>query len=183
MRINAGGLKGRNIPDKASELRPTTNKAKQGLFNILTNRVEWDNCNTLDLFSGTGSLSFELASRGVKQVTSVDISPKNCGFIRSTAQQLGLSNIIIVRSDALSYLRSHTEPYDIIIADPPYDYHHYEVIPQLIFERNLLKEHGWLVIEHSKRTSFKDTPFYSEQRAYGEVNFSFFSLSPKEEKK
>jgi 16S rRNA (guanine966-N2)-methyltransferase len=86
--------------------------------------------------------------------------------------------VIIVRSDALSFLRSHSHPYDIIIADPPYDYKHYEVIPNLIFERHLLAANSWLIVEHSKRTSFKETPFFTEQRAYGEVNFSFFQNAP-----
>jgi 16S rRNA (guanine966-N2)-methyltransferase len=178
MRIGGGGLKGRKIPDTKLDLRPTTNKAKQGLFNILHNRMEWSECTTLDLFSGTGSITFELASRGCKQVTSVDINPKNCGYVRSAAKDLALTNVIIVRSDALSFLRSHSQPYDIIIADPPYDYKHYEVIPTLVFERHLLAENGWLIVEHSKRTSFKETPFFVEQRAYGEVNFSFFQHTP-----
>src|ERR1700690_2220540 len=99
MRIGGGGLKGRKIPDTNLDLRPTTNKAKQGLFNILHNRMEWSECNALDLFSGTGSITFELASRGCKQVTSVDISPKNCAYVRSAAKQLELTNVIIVRSD------------------------------------------------------------------------------------
>lgn len=177
MRITGGGLKGRNISDKKFDnTRPTTNKAKQGLFNILNNRVDWPTCNALDLFSGTGSIAFEMASRGCMQITSVDISPKNCFSIRSTAKQLGLTNFITVRSDALSFLRSHSQPYDIIIADPPYDYPHYPVIPQLVFERNLLAENGWLIIEHSKRTSFANSPYLAEQRNYGEVNFSFFCL-------
>lgn len=176
-------MRGRNIPDKDMKLRPTTNRAKQGLFNILNHRLDWSNCSALDLFSGTGSISFEMASRGVKQITSVDINLQNCNFIRGTGKQLGLSNIIIVRSDALSFLRSHSEPYDIIIADPPYDYKHHEVIPQLVFERNLLKPEGWLIIEHSKKTLYNNTPFFKELRAYGEVNFSFFNLSPKEPKK
>jgi len=181
MRITGGGLRGRNIPDKAKNLRPTTNRAKQGLFNILHHRVDWSTCKTLDLFSGTGSISFELASRGSEQVTSVDISSQNCNFIRNTAKQLGLTNIIIVRSDALSFIRSHSEPYDIIIADPPYDYPHYDIIPQLVFERKLLKAGGLLIVEHSKRSSFKDNLFFSEQRNYGEVNFTFFSY-PAEDK-
>jgi 16S rRNA (guanine(966)-N(2))-methyltransferase RsmD len=162
------------------DLRPTTAKAKQGLFNILNNRVQWENCIALDLFSGTGSLTYELASRGCKQVTSVDISPQNCGYIRASAKQLNLNNVIIVRSDSLSFIRSHKEPYDIIIADPPYDYPHYPILPQLIFEKGLLKKGGILVIEHSKRVSLKDNPHFTDQRGYGEVNFSFFELQPSE---
>lgn len=180
MRITGGGLKGRKISDKELKLRPTTNKAKQGLFNILNNRLQWDLCNSLDLFSGTGSLAFEMASRGSRQVTAVDINPKNCHNIRDIAKQLGLNNVISIRSDALSFLRSHSDPYDVIICDPPYDYPHYSVIPELVFGRRLLKNNGWLVIEHSKRTTFKDMPNFAEQRAYGDVNFSFF-YNPGEE--
>jgi 16S rRNA (guanine966-N2)-methyltransferase len=182
MRITGGGLKGRSIPNKKLDLRPTTNRAKQGLLNILHHRLDWENCNALDLFSGTGSITYELSSRGCKQITAIDISPANIGFIRNNVKTLGLNNVIIVRSDALSFLRSHKEPYDLIIADPPYDYHHYPILPELIFEKHLLKETGLLVIEHSKRTSFKENPFFMEQRNYGEVNFSFFGYAKPEVK-
>ena len=174
MRISGGNLKGRKVPDKKLHLRPTTNRAKQGLFNILRHKLDWAECTALDLFSGTGSIAYELASNACKQVTAVDISSSNCNFIRTNAKQFNISNLIIIRSDALSFLRSHSEPYNIIVADPPYDYPHYNVIPQLVFERNLLKENGWLIIEHSRRTGFADEPHFVEQRTYGEVNFSFF---------
>jgi 16S rRNA (guanine966-N2)-methyltransferase len=174
MYIGGGNLKGRKVPNTKLNLRPTTNRAKQGLFNILHHRLDWEQCSALDLFSGTGSITYELASRGCKDVTSVDISSSNCNFIRNNIKQFQLSNIIIVRSDALSFIRSHNIPYDIIIADPPYDYPHFSVLPELVFEKKLLKEGGYLVIEHSKRTSFKDTPYFVEQRVYGEVNFSIF---------
>lgn len=174
MYIGGGNLKGRKVPNTKLHLRPTTNRAKQGLFNILHHRVDWPQCSALDLFSGTGSIAYELASRGCKDVTAVDISNSNCNFIRTNAKQFQLSNIITVRSDSLSFIRSHSTPYDIIIADPPYDYEHYQVLPELIFERNLLKEGGYLVIEHSKRTTFEGVPRFEELRTYGEVNFSIF---------
>jgi 16S rRNA (guanine966-N2)-methyltransferase len=174
MRINSGNLKGRKVPDTKLDLRPTTNRAKQGLFNILNHKIDLAECNALDLFSGTGSMTYELASHNCKQVTAVDISSSNCNFIRTNAKKFNLTSVIIVRSDALSFIRSHKEPYDIIIADPPYDYPHIPIIPQLIFEKNLLKENGWLIVEHSRRTSLKDIPNFVEQRNYGEVNFSFF---------
>jgi 16S rRNA (guanine(966)-N(2))-methyltransferase RsmD len=174
MYIGGGNLKGRKVPDTKLHLRPTTNRAKQGLFNILHHRLDWAQCKALDLFSGTGSITYELASRGCKEVTSVDISSANCNFIRTNAKQFQLDNVIIVRSDALSFIRSHSTPYDIIIADPPYDYPHYNVLPELIFERNLLNESGYLVIEHSRRTSLEGNSNFTELRTYGEVNFSFF---------
>jgi len=174
MRITGGGLKGRTLPNKRLSLRPTTNRAKQGLFNILNHRLDWNTCTSLDLFSGTGSLTFELASRGCIHITSVDINSLHCKLLHQGVKQLGLNNIVIVRSDALSYLRSHKEPYSLIIADPPYNYPHYELLPRLVFEKNLLKENGLLVVEHSRKTSFTEFPFFVEQRKYGEVNFSIF---------
>jgi 16S rRNA (guanine966-N2)-methyltransferase len=179
MYIGGGDLKGRAVPSKYLPIRPTTGKAKQGLFNILQNHFNWDECEALDLFCGTGSLTYELASRGCKQVTAVDISNGCCNFVRKNIKHFELTNVITVRSDALSFLRSHTAPFDIILCDPPYEYPHYPVIPELVFSRNLLNETGWLVIEHSKRTSFNEHPNFLQQRSYGEVNFSFLGLKEK----
>ena len=178
MYIGGGDFKGRKVPSKYLPIRPTTGKAKQGLFNILQNHFNWEECEALDLFCGTGSLTYDLASRGSKQVTAVDISNGCCNFVRKNVKHFGLENIIVVKSDALSFLRSHVVPFDIILCDPPYDYPHYPVIPDLVFSRNLLKETGWLVIEHSKRTSFTGHPNFIQQRTYGEVNFSFLGSKP-----
>jgi 16S rRNA (guanine966-N2)-methyltransferase len=200
--IGGGDLKGRAVPSKYLPIRPTTGKAKQALFNILNNLVDekrsgsddpgvnyWEECVALDLFCGTGSLTYELASRGCKKVTAVDISNGCCNFVRKNVKHFELTNVVIVRSDALSFLRSCPQPtkggeggtFDIILCDPPYDYPHYPVIPELVFSMNLLTETGTLVIEHSKRTSFirmdpfgKEHPHFIQQRVYGEVNFSFF---------
>jgi 16S rRNA (guanine(966)-N(2))-methyltransferase RsmD len=173
MYIGGGDLKGRAVPSKYLPIRPTTGKAKQALFNILQNHFDWEQCDALDLFCGTGSLTYELASRGCKQVTAVDISNGCCNFVRKNVKHFELNNVITVRSDALSFLRSHSSPFDIILCDPPYDYPHYPAIPELVFSRNLLKQHGWLIIEHSKRTSFAEHPNFLQLRNYGEVNFSF----------
>lgn len=182
MYIGGGNLKGRAVPSKYLPIRPTTGKAKQGLFNILQNHFNWEECEALDLFCGTGSLTYELASRGCKQVTAVDISNGCCNFVRKNVKHFGLNNVITVRSDTLSFLRSHSSPFDIILCDPPYDYPYYPTIPELVFSRKLLKENarpdepfgrGWLVIEHSKRTSFAEHPNFLQLRTYGEVNFSF----------
>jgi len=167
-------LKGRAVPSKYLPIRPTTGKAKQGLFNILNNHFTWEECEALDLFCGTGSLTYELASRRCKQVTAVDISSGCCNFVRKNIKHFGLTNVITARSDTLSFLRSHTTPFDIILCDPPYEYPHYPAIPELVFSRNLLTDNGWLVIEHSKRTTFAEHPNFLQQRVYGEVNFSFF---------
>ncbi len=178
MYIGGGDFKGRKVPSKYLPIRPTTGKAKQALFNILQNQFDFTECDALDLFCGTGSLTYDLASRGCKQVTAVDISNGCCNFVRKNVKIFGLENVIVIKSDSLSFLRSHAEPFDIIFCDPPYEYPHYPVIPDLIFSRNLLKENGWLIIEHSKRTSFADHPNFLQQRAYGEVNFSFLAGSP-----
>jgi 16S rRNA (guanine966-N2)-methyltransferase len=178
MYIGGGDLKGRQVPSKYLPIRPTTGKAKQGLFNILQNHFTWEDCECLDLFCGTGSITYDLASRGCKQITAVDISNGCCNFVRKNVKHFGLENVIVVKNDSLSFLRSHTDEFDIIICDPPYYYPHYNVIPDLIFSRNLLNETGWLIIEHSKRTSFANNPHFLQQRVYGEVNFSFLESEP-----
>lgn len=198
MYIGGGDLKGRAVPSKYLPIRPTTGKAKQGLFNILQNhfnadvigqhqdihRHGWGECEALDLFCGTGNLTYDLASRGCKQVTAVDISNGCCNFVRKNIKHFNLNNVTVVRSDALSFLRSCPHPpkgdkegaFDIILCDPPYDYPYYSSIPELVFSKGLLKENGWLVIEHSKRTSFAEHPNFIQQRTYGEVNFSFLGI-------
>lgn len=183
MYIGGGDLKGRAVPSKYLPIRPTTGKAKQGLFNILQNYVNWEECEALDLFCGTGSLTYELASRGCKHVTAVDISNGCCHFVRKNIKHFGLNNVSIIRSDALVFLKSHNHPFDIIICDPPYDYAHYPEIPDLVFGRNLLKKNGQLVVEHSKRTSFTEHPHFLQQRTYGEVNFSFLGIKESSESK
>ncbi|HTA28162.1 MAG TPA: RsmD family RNA methyltransferase [Bacteroidia bacterium] len=178
MYIGGGDFKGRKVPSKYLPIRPTTGKAKQALFNILQNHFNFEECQGLDLFCGTGSLTYDLASRGCKQVTAVDISNGCCNFVRKNVKLFEINNVIVVKSDSLSFLRSHAEPFDIIFCDPPYEYPHYPVIHDLVFSRNLLKPEGWLIIEHSKRTSFADHPNFLQQRTYGEVNFSFLAGSP-----
>lgn len=180
MYIGGGDLKGRAVPSKYLPIRPTTGKAKQALFNILQNRFNWEECVALDLFCGTGSLTYELASRGCKQVTAVDISKGCCSFVRDNAKHFKLENVEIERSDALSFLKSCHTYFDIIICDPPYDYKQYPEIAELVFTKNLLKETGWLIIEHSKRTSFSQHPKFIQQRVYGEVNFSFLGKEMRE---
>ncbi len=174
MRITGGELKGLHVPDTKLNLRPTTNKAKQALFNILNNRIQWETCDALELFAGTGSISFELASRGAKTITAVDIDRQNCKLIRQNADSLKLPLIRTVHADAVTFLRNTKEKWSLIIADPPYNYRHYELLLKLIFEKHLLREDGLLVVEHSRRTNFGALPFFTEQRKYGEVNFSFF---------
>jgi 16S rRNA (guanine966-N2)-methyltransferase len=176
MYIGGGDFKGRKIPSKYLPVRPTTGKAKQALFNILQNYMDWSQCDALDLCCGTGSLTYELASRGCKQVTAVDISGGSCNFVRKNLTAFGIDNAMVIKSDLLAFLKNCNQPFDVIICDPPYDYPHYPEIADLVFTRNLLKDNGMLIVEHSKRTSFSDNPHLLQQRTYGEVNFSFFGL-------
>lgn len=174
MRITGGALKGRTVPDVKQNLRPTTNRAKQGLLNMLAHRVEWELCNALELFGGTGNLTYEMASRGCRSITTVGINRINCNLIRQNVKQLGLNNVRVIRADALSFLKNSRESWSLIFADPPYDYRYHETLVGLVFEKKLLKEDGFLVVEHSRRTTFTALPSFIEQRKYGEVNFSFF---------
>ncbi len=177
MRITGGWLKGRTLPDKKLNLRPTTNRAKQGLLNMLNHRIDWVSCKALDLFGGTGNLTFEMASRGCLRVTAVEISKKNSNFIRQNLMRLGLNNVQVIRGNALSFLQNTHESWTLIFCDPPYDFKNYDTIIKLIFDNRLLIKDGLLVIEHSRRTSFSSSNYYIEQRKYGEVNFSFFGYN------
>ncbi len=176
MRIISGSHKGRRIvTPKKLPVRPTTDKLKETLFNILSNRIEWDTINALDLFSGTGSIGYEFCSRGVKQVTSVDKN-KNCTkFIVQTSQNFGF-DINVVCRDVLTYLEKQHNTFDIIFADPPYDIPHSDIekLINLVFERNWLKKDGELIVEHTKMYKFDDHVNFQSSRVYGSSVFSFF---------
>jgi 16S rRNA (guanine(966)-N(2))-methyltransferase RsmD len=175
MRIVSGEFKGRTIaPPSNFAARPTTDFAKVALFNILAVRFDFAELSALDLFSGTGSISYELASRGCHSVTSVELNAQHHAFIRRTAQALPLPQLRCIRANAFAYLRSCHEIYDLIFADPPYDLAGVEQIPQLVFERDLLKLGSWLIVEHGKEKNFSEHPHFREHRSYGNVNFSIF---------
>lgn len=176
MRIISGKYKGRKIvPPKNFKARPTTDFAKEGLFDILENRVEWEEITVLDLFSGTGFISYEFASRGVKTVDSVEKEPLHAKFIRQTVQNFNMP-IKVFETDAFKFIRSNVKhSYDIIFCDPPYDFKDTILIPELIFSTNSLKDDGLLIIEHDKFLSFEQHPFFLHERRYGKVHFSFFS--------
>ncbi|MBT3209147.1 MAG: methyltransferase domain-containing protein, partial [Bacteroidetes bacterium] len=157
-----------------TKVRPTTDIAKEALFNIFTNNFDFEELEILDLFAGTGSISYEFSSRGVVSIVSVDNNFKNIAFIEDTAESLGIENISAVKYDACKFLKVCNLQFDIVFADPPYIFKNVEEIPKLIFEHNILKKSGWLVLEHSKSFDFKGQPNFSEQRNYGKVNFSFF---------
>lgn len=175
MRIISGTHKGRVInPPKNLRARPTTDFAKENLFNVLANLVDLEECDVLDLFAGTGSISYEFASRGAKSVTAVEINPVHYNFIRKTATDFGFTNIHPVKANVFLYLKSTPQKYDLIFSDAPYDLPGAERVIELVLERNLLREGGYLVFEHSKDKNFREHPNLLQVRSYGSVNFSLF---------
>lgn len=175
MRIISGTHKGRKIsPDKNFKARPTTDFAKENIFNVISNWYDIDDLEVLDLFSGTGGISYEFASRGAKLVISIEMNASHQSFIRKTIQELGLKNIISLRSDVFKYTKSCKNNFNMIFADPPYDLENIDSIPDAIFNNNLLQDNGCLIVEHSDRTNFSQHPMFIEQRVYGSVNFSIF---------
>lgn len=176
MRIISGKWKGKRlIAPKKLPVRPTTDFAKEGLFNILRNRYDLDQLSVLDLFAGTGNISFEFGSRAVPQITAVDAHPGCVGFIRKTADELELP-IDTVRSDVFSYLEKTSRQFDLIFADPPYamEVQHFERMINLVLEGGRLKEDGVLIIEHQKHTDLSHVGGFVESRKYGGSVFSFF---------
>ncbi len=176
MRIVGGKYKGRIFyPDKKFTARPTTDVAKEGLFNILANRYDFSEMNVLDLFSGTGSIGYEFISRGAGEVTFVDKDPRHIRFIRRIIGQLNIENARIIQDDVFRYLKFCPFTYDIIFADPPYDFNFIAEIPEAVFKSGVLKENGLFIFEHSKTYDFLKNPHFSEMRKYGKVHFSFFN--------
>jgi 16S rRNA (guanine(966)-N(2))-methyltransferase RsmD len=177
MRIVSGTYKGRIFsPPKSIKARPTTDIAKEGLFNILSNSFDFDDISILDLFSGTGSISFEFASRGCKNIHLVELNHLHFNFIRKVINELQLDQITPIRHDAYKFLKNCKIQFDIIFADPPYEFKGVETIPDLVFQNMLLNNNGLLIIEHSKRTDLSKLRNYKETRNYGNVHFSFFKL-------
>lgn len=154
--------------------RPTTDFAKEGLFNILNNRLSFDDIHVLDLFAGTGSIGFECLSRGVLSVTSLERLPLHVKFIRSVIQKLNANNMSVIETDVYTWIERARTSYDLIFADAPYSDERLSSIPDKVFASNLLKEGGILVMEHSKKTNFTDHPRFTDMRHYGSVHFSFF---------
>ncbi len=175
MRIISGKYKGRSInPPRNFRARPTTDFAKENLFNVLNNLVDFEEVDVLDLFSGTGSISYEFASRGAKSVTSIEINPVHYNFIRNTAKELGFENMHTVKANVFLYLKSVTKQFDIIFSDAPYDLEGSEQVIDMVFERDLLKEDGILIFEHSAKHDFSQHKHFWQSRSYGSVNFSLF---------
>lgn len=151
--------------------------AKEALFNILHNHYDFEGLKVLDLFAGIGSLSFEFASRDAAEVHSIEMNPRCINFITETTRKLEMKNLFVIRANVFTYLsRGGGKKFDIIFADPPYDLDGIERIPDLVFENKMLEEDGWLIIEHSIATVFSEHPNLDQQRQYGKVNFSMFSI-------
>ncbi|MCX2483019.1 RsmD family RNA methyltransferase [Pedobacter sp. MR2016-24] len=179
MRIIGGKLKGIRMSAPASlPVRPTTDMAKEALFNILYNTYDFDSCNVLDLFCGTGNISIEFASRGIQHVTSVDKHSGCIYWIKSVIERYDLKEIELQKADVFKFLEGHTKSYQIIFADPPYDLLTIPQIPQLVAKNKLLTENGLLVVEHPSLLKLKDQPGYVETRRYGNSSFSFFNYTP-----
>ncbi len=175
MRIISGLYKGRAInPPRNLRARPTTDFAKENLFNVLGNLVDFEACDVLDLFSGTGSISYEFASRGARSVTSVEINSVHHNFIRQTAAQLGIRNLFAVKANVFLYLKSCSKQFDLIFSDAPYDLEGSEQVIELVLSGGLLRDEGFLVFEHSRNKDLSNHPNFWQQRSYGSVQFSFF---------
>lgn len=175
MRIISGKNRGRIInPPKGFKARPTTDMAKEALFNILENRYDFEELTVLDLFAGTGSISYEFASRGSREIISIESDFISAKFINETAAKLNFP-IRCIRSNVFPFLKNCSKKFDVIFADPPYDMPGSEKAITMVFEKEILNPGGVMIFEHSKRFDFKDYPNYRETRNYGKVHFSFFS--------
>ena len=176
MRIISGKYGGRRIhpPSNMPHTRPTTDVAKEGLFNILQTRVQLEGANTLDLFGGTGCISYELASRGATHLTIVEKDNQMLEFIKTNIEQLKIENAQMVRMDVFQYLNSCTQQYDIIFAGPPYALTTIDDLPRIIVERKLISPEGYFILEHTPRNNYENFAGFSFQRNYGATVFSFF---------
>ena len=176
MRIISGQFGGRRFqpPTHMPHTRPTTDLAKEGLFNSLQHQLDFEDLKTLDLFGGTGSISYELASRGVDDLTIVEKDPIMHAFICKTAEQLKIENLQVIKMDVFKFLNQTTDRYDFIFAGPPYALTTIDELPVRIFEKQLLNEGGWFVLEHTPRNSYKTHPHFKAERSYGTTVFSIF---------
>lgn len=176
MRVIGGKLKGLRLnPPAGLPVRPTTDMAKEGLFNILNNRFDFEQINVLDLFSGTGNISIEFASRGTPEIVSVDKNTGCYNYIKNICKQYQLTAISPFKADVFKYLETESQRFDLIFADPPYDLPVFTTIPDLIFRHNLLRDNGLFIIEHPSMKQFNNHIAFKEQRKYGYSSFSFFS--------
>ena len=179
MRIISGKLRARRFSlPKAFPSRPTTDYAKEGLFNMLQNRIDLVDLDILDLCAGTGNISFEFASRDSGRITAVDQNYNAIQFIKKTSKDFGIDDTIEVhKNEIIQFLNKTDKTFDLIFADPPYDWKQHHEIAEIVFERKLLKPDGILIIEHGKHTSLEHLPNYDFMRIFGKVHFSFFEIN------
>ncbi len=175
MRIITGKYKGRHfdIP-RTFKARPTTDFAKENIFNVLNGYIDFDGASALDLFAGTGSISLEMLSRGCAPVISVEADRDHSAFISQCMKKIGATDNILIRGDVFRFLKKCHETFDFIFADPPYALDNLASLPSLVFEHELLKQEGVFVLEHGKDYDFSEEPHFVEHRSYGSVNFSLF---------
>ncbi|WP_276363400.1 RsmD family RNA methyltransferase [Daejeonella sp. H1SJ63] len=179
MRIIGGRLKGLRLnPPAKLPVRPTTDLAKEALFNILYNQFDFESIRVLDLFSGTGNISLEFASRGVNEICSVDRDFGCTHYLKSLVKQYDLSAIKVIKSDVFKFLEMEIDKYDLIFADPPYDMPQINQIASKVIDRNLLSPGGYLIIEHPSMKKLDNHPLFIEQRKYGSSSFSFYGQKP-----
>lgn len=176
MRIISGRYGGRRFhpPTHMPHTRPTTDLAKEGLFNSLQHLLDFEELRTLDLFGGTGSISYELASRGVCDLTLVEKDPVMHAFIRKTADQLGITGMQVLKMDVFKFLTTCTERYDLIFAGPPYALTQIDELPKIIWQRKLLRPGGRFILEHTPRNQYQSFPGFSSERHYGTTLFTTF---------
>ena len=176
MRIIAGSLRGRRLePPQNLPVRPTTDMARESLFNILNNYVDYEDCSVMDLFAGTGAVSLEFVSRGAREVISIDINAQCTDFIKRCATHLSVTNLHVVRADVFDLLKRANRRFDIVFADPPYALEGLPTLPDLVFDRGVLTDDGIFILEHPREYSFEEHPHFWQHRAYGKVNFTFFA--------
>lgn len=175
MRIIGGKYKGRRfaVPRNFSA-RPTTDFARENIFNVLNNTFEFEGLHVLDLFSGTGAIALEFASRGAEKITLVEKNSHHYRFIQNVKEKLGEDRLFPVKMDVFNFIKQTADKFDIIFADPPYDMDCLDKIPGMIFEYELLNPEGWLIFEHSAQYSFKSMKGFKTMRKYGSVHFSIF---------
>ncbi len=178
MRIIGGVLKGKTVNPPANyRARPTTDFAREALFNILDSEYEFDDLKVLDLFGGTGAVSYEFASRGAGRVWCVEMSRENAAFIKSEASRLGLKNVTAVHSNVFDFLPICHEKFDIVFADPPYAIEGLGGIPDKVFDANILHPGAYFILEHGSEHSFSNHRYFKKEKVYGRVHFTFFENS------
>ena len=178
MRIISGkyGRRRFDVPTNITA-RPTTDMARENLFNVLGNLIDLEGKTVLDLFAGTGAMSFEFLSRGAAHVTAVERARVQCDFIKRVQQQLGDDNLTLVRGDVFKFVATCRQSYDIIFVDPPYDLPRFGEIPKLVLDSPLVHDGTLFVMEHPREHDFSGLPHFSQQRVYGKVNFSLFDIN------